>query len=322
MAVEGVPWFVANTDPDPGLLRSLVWAATGGEGIVAGPDFYVTALGAPAAAVVAGPGAAVVQIRTSGATAQAYATRALTETQVDVTPTTPAGPRTDLVILRVEDPNVDGAWPIPDDPTVGPYVSLRMIEDVPVGTTSVQQVPGHEGDAAVTLARLDIPANTTAITQAMITDLRALAKAQEQRLVRYLSGSWATPDLVGPVTDDWEEFPLGAHWDVPVPSWATRAVVEADWAELLKSDTVQATGHVRVELGDAAGSGSAFATNSAGRHHLIAGGEFPVAAADRGTVMTVTLQGKGDTGNTGSLAADVGSTVRCAVTFLETPSTE
>jgi hypothetical protein len=130
-----------------------------------------------------------------GGGSQSYAARMPTVEQVDVPPVTVEGPRSDLVIARVEDPYGGETWPAPEDPTIGPYVFTRVIPDVPAGTTSIRDV--DPDSTAVTLARLDMPPGTTTITAAMVTDLRQLARPRSESFRRYVPG-WPAPDSAPP----------------------------------------------------------------------------------------------------------------------------
>jgi hypothetical protein len=321
MAFDPVPWFVDGGDPTVDTLRTLAYAAGAGrEGIINPTDFNTTALEFPGAGVVVAPGSGVVEVRTQGYGDQAYIVRAATPTQVDCTPNGPAGARSDLVVIRVEDPQVDANWPIPEDPLTGPYTFLRMVEDVPPGTTRLQDV--RPTDSGFAVARIDWLPNASSVTQAMITDLRPISQPRTERLTVYLGGVWSTVDNVGEITDEWETFPLGAVWPVPVPTWATHAQVDAEWVQLTKADTVLASGNVRVSLGDQSGVGLPYRANTAQRHSLVAGATLLLDPAVRGTVQLLSMEGIGDVGNAGTLSADVGTTVKAAVHFYQAPVAE
>ncbi|WP_431959433.1 hypothetical protein [Actinacidiphila sp. bgisy160] len=320
MSWDGVPWYVDGSTTPNEIVRALAWAGAGGdEGIVEATDLRVSALPAPSDAVSVAPGLAVIHLPLGGQGSEAYIARMASGEQVDIEPTDSSGPRSDLIIARIEDPNTDSQWPIPEDPTTGPYVFTRVITGVPTGTTSIHDV--RPDDSAITLARVDLPANTSSVTAAMVTDLRQLTQPRVRRTVSTLTGQWATPDDVGPITDEWEEFPLNATINLRVPTWATRAVLEGTWAGLLKPDTTEARGQLRVRLGDQTVVAN-YCTSSAGRTTLIAGGEVTVAPELRGTVQPVALEGIGTAGYDKPLTADIGTTVQLAVTWVQAPSAD
>lgn len=320
MSWDGVPWYVEGSVTPTEIVRSLAWAAAGGsDGVVEATDLRVTALPSPSDAVSVAPGLGVFHLPLGGQPSEAYVARMASAEQVDIEPTDSSGPRSDLIIARIEDPTLDDQWAIPEDPTLGPYVFTRVISGVPTGTTSIQDV--RPEDTAITLARVDLPANTASVTPAMVTDLRQLTQPRERRTISTLTGQWATTDSVGPVTDDWEEFPLNATVNMPVPKWATRAVLEGTWAGLLKPDATEARGQLRVRLGDQTVVAN-YRTSSAGRTTLIAGGEITVAPELRGTVQPVALEGIGTVGFDKPLTADIGTTVQIAVTWVQAPSAD
>ncbi|MBG7704911.1 hypothetical protein HCJ76_44320 [Streptomyces sp. MC1] len=319
MTWDGIPWFVEGTAASEETLRLVVEAAAcGGEGVVGPADLLVTALDAPGDAVQVAPGAMVVKRRAAtGGGNQSYAARMPTPEQVDIEPTGTDGGRSDLIIARVEDPYGGETWPAPEDPTVGPYVFTRVISDVPPGTTSVLDV--DPDSTAITLARLDIPVSTSAITAAMVTDLRQMARPRSQTSRRYVPGAWSTPDDVGPVTDTWEAFPLGATWTEKVPEWATHVAVHAVITGLLHPDTVEARGQLRVSFGEQHGVGMPYGATQAGRLAVQAGHKFLLDPADRGEMRDIDVEGIGAAGFTGVLRADAYTVLSLEVTYSQEP---
>ncbi|MFF9901222.1 hypothetical protein [Streptomyces longispororuber] len=317
---DGVPWFVEGTATSEETLRLVVAAAAGGgEGIVAPADLVVRALEVPGSAVQVGTGAMIAARARSGAGGQAYAARLPTADLADIEPTTADGPRSDLIIARVEDPYGGETWPLPEDPAVGPYVFTRVIPDVPPGTTSVQDVDASS--TAVTLARVDVPASTAVITQGMITDLRRLARPRVQTVRRYLHGVWSTPDDVGPITDVWEDFPLGARWEEPAPAWATHVTVHAYLTGVLHPDATEALVRLRVSAGEQLGDSFPLTSQHPGRHAAVCGHTFALAPAERGTVLPVAVQGIGTEGAAGLLRADAGTVLAVEITYHQAPVT-
>ncbi|MFF4276114.1 hypothetical protein [Streptomyces sp. NPDC001536] len=319
MAWDGVPWFVEGTVASEETVRLLVEAALcGGEGVIAPADLLVTALDSPGAAVQVAAGAMAAKRRaTGGGGNQSYAARMPTPEQVDIEPTGADGPRSDLVIVRIEDPYGGETWPEPEDPTIGPYVYTRVITDVPTGTTSIHDI--DPTSAAITLARVDLPASTSAVTAAMVKDLRQIARPRTQSARRYLYGAWTTPDDVGAITDAWEVFPLGATWAESVPEWATHVSVHVHLTGLLHPDTVEARGQLRVSLGEQHGVGMPYTAAAAGRVSVQTGHKFTLDPADRGEVLTLTVEGTGTSGVTGVLRADAYTVLSVDVNYVQEP---
>ncbi|MGA5454857.1 hypothetical protein ACPCVO_50780 [Streptomyces umbrinus] len=319
MGWDGIPWFVENTAASEETLRLIAEvAASGGEGIVGRADLVVSALEAPADGVQVGPGAMVAKRHsTAGGGNQAYAARMPTGEQVGIEPTSADGGRSDLVIARVEDPYGGETWPAPEDPEIGPYVFTRVIPDVPAGTTSILDV--DPDSTAVTLARIDLPAGTSAITSGMVKDLRQIARPRTQSGRRYLAGAWTSPDDVGAIKDEWEAFPLGATWTEKVPEWATHVSVHVHLTGLLHPDAVEARGQLRVSFNDQHGVGMPYGVTQAGRVSVQAGHKFLLAPEDRGQMGDIDIEGIGTVGVNGVLRADAYTVLSLDVAYSQEP---
>lgn len=228
MPFDPVPFFVGGgAVHSPEVARTLAYAATGGaQGVVTPGDLKVTATAVPGSTVQVAPGAVVIVNRAAAQTNQSYVARVSTADSVAVSPTNSSGGRTDLIVAQIEDPWLSGEpWQDPANPAVGPYVFTRVIPNVPVGTTRLQDVSGYEGRTAVTLARVTIPANTATITNAMITDLRSLARPRSERQIVAGTPTDATVTLS---TGAWLPFPTTPITGIVIPSWATHAAIRTE----------------------------------------------------------------------------------------------
>ncbi|GBQ03923.1 hypothetical protein SSP531S_54020 [Streptomyces spongiicola] len=323
MPWDSVPWFTeGGAEHSSEVARVLGYAAFGGhEGTIGSADLQVKALSSPAAKIQVRPGACAILNRASGSTYQAYAARLPTTDTVDI-PGTGSAARSDLIVARIENPYSYGeTWPNPSDPKVGPYVFTRVISGVPNTTKSVRQVTGNF--SAITLARIDIPANTSSITQAMIKDLREMANPRRQRQVRYMHGHRTGGDSVGDVKlPAWEEFPQGCRWPIEIPPWATRATIIATWSGLNQKNAKDSYGYLRARLGSATTLITNFDCDWEGtpqRHTFVGGGQIDIPASMRGTVQDGVLEGSGAVAYTGQLLADAGSTMFFDIEFEEAP---
>ncbi|MFB8026030.1 MULTISPECIES: hypothetical protein [unclassified Streptomyces] len=324
MPWDSVPWFTeGEAEHSSEVARLLAYAAfAGAEGIIGNSDLTVRALTTPAAKVRISTGAAAILNRAPGGAYQAYAARLPSADDLDIVPTGSSA-RSDLIVARIENPNSYGeTWPHPSDPANGPYVFTRAISGVPKTTTRVRQV--RPSDSAITLARIDMPANTSTVTQSMIKDLREMANPRRRRVVRALRGTWTTPDAVGDVKyPSWEEFPQGARWDIEVPEWATSATMLGTWAQLDQRNALDSYGRLMVRLGSLETSEVRFHcdfTGSYQRHTLLGGGTVSIPAAMRGTVVDAVMAGCGESGYTGLLEADGGSAAYLDIEFVEDPT--
>lgn len=245
MALDSTPWLIGGgATHSPEVARNLAYAACGGnEGVVGSKDFKIIPFGTPGAGVTALPGTAFILNRSVGGDQQAYTARASTATNVTVSPNTTGAARSDLVVLRVEDPFMAGvSWPTPSDPTAATYNYLRIIQDVPAGTTSIRQLGGS--DSAITLARIDWPANTATVTAGMITDLRKISNSVRDTFIGTCLPTAESKLTPGGGFANW---PPQAVWQTRIPEWATHMTVVGTVSGIkLKRASTSAAGSGRV----------------------------------------------------------------------------
>lgn len=322
---DPVPWFVAGGKHSPEVARLVAYLAGGGSegGVVDATACKVQELAVPGVAVQVMPGPIVVPNRQPGSTYESYAARNPVAEVVPMTAVGSGGERTDLIIARIEDPEMPG---IADDPDGdGPYVFSRVIEGVPATTRRVQEIAGHENDSAVTLARVTRPASTGTVQNAHITDLRELAQPRSKHEVR----------IDNPVADDLlnETLAVGEHWPsspwtVNVPPWATRVRIIATWAQV-QAPVGATQGWLWAILGDGSATPAPTQkvrwdnTNAAGtrRETYVCADDIAVPAELRGKTVDLRLRAYKSGGNdAGRLILDTGSAVSCTLDFLETAS--
>lgn len=316
MAWDSVPWLVGGgAQHSPEVARLLAYAAmAGNEGVIGSGDLKVSALGTPGSAVNVAPGACGILCRATGQQYQMYAGRMATQDTVSIAATGSGSGRSDLVVARVEDPWLSGEpWPDPTTPATGPYIFTRVIPNVPSTTTTVTGL--NLGYSAIPLARIDIPASTATITQAMIVDLRRIANPRRERRL-FTASPTAEQNLTAASYAAW---PSATSWSVAVPSWATQVKIAVTLASIqgLNANTY---GTVRAKLGslftqhvvydlDIASGGSVRTT-------LAVGDTLSVPSALRGTTQTLSMEGLRSSG-TGNLQADLATTVIADVEFVE-----
>lgn len=204
------------------VFRILASAAThDSQGVILPGQMKVVALGTPGAAVTIQPGAVVV--RNHAGYGESYVGRAPSATQVPIAANNTGSVRRDLIIARVIDPDFSPWQPSgsPGAPNTsipnGPYFEPHVISGVPSGTVRASQVVNY---SAVELARVDVPANTSAVTNAHIVDLRSLVSPRTANVYDLVAPSG---DLVLATNEtNWTDWPI-ASIQVPVPRWATHA---------------------------------------------------------------------------------------------------
>src|SRR5688572_22656089 len=168
-----VPWAVGGgADNAIEHARMIPWAIfQGSEGVLGNTDLEVKALTTPGTSVTVSPGGYVVVARGLGQTYESYMGKFGSAVTVPVAANNTGSTRSDLLMLRIEDPHVAGEpWGMPGNVNTGPYREFYIQQAVASTTRSVRQL-GNTW-SAIPLARIDIPANTSTITNAMIVPLR------------------------------------------------------------------------------------------------------------------------------------------------------
>lgn len=342
------PWYIgANARHLPPTIRLLSYSATEGkEGVLAEGHLAVVDLDTPGGAINVLPGGYAVLARHLGGEFESYVGKISIQETVTVNPTTSGGPRTDLVILRVEDPYVTGAgtWAEPADLLNGPYAYVRVIEGVPANTNSVRALSGNW--SAITLARITRPSSTGIVSQSHITDLRSLAKIGGERIIviddppvdpppiaqQYWTES--TPcedgDTHLKTQTTFHNFPAAASWQVPVPTWAAGFDLNA---ALNPQSTGAHWGEARLVINNGAITNDAcgiipavFDVNWGGsvvdplRSIYLVGGTGALQTAHRGKVVNMRLQFRSrDSSEPGNLQANQGTRCNIWINFKRTP---
>ncbi len=334
------PWYIDANARHVGATQRLVafMAMQGEEGVLRDTDLKVTALPTPGAAVNVAPGG--YSVKATHADLELYLGKIPIQEQATVNAVPSTGERTDLVILRIENPSVGETtiWSSPADPLNGPYAHIRVIEGVTAGTNSVKS---HNNTwSAITLAKIIRPANTGVVNPEHITGLRSLADPAQQRI--NIPGQAPPPIAVpDPVVNvpcpGEEELPPAvidwAHWPtvlatLAVPFWATHCRVLA-----LIFNTEARTGRAAGQFRARAAFGSeleytapdefvARAISSSIPNVVLTGmnKELTIRPNWRGQQVTFRLEAKHDSGSGGPLAVTTKTKVQFMPLFLRRPS--
>ena len=323
MTWRGVPWAVG---PDVPQARTLAYyAGRGDEGVGAPGDCAVVAADVPDDTLTVRPGVVGMLARYAGGAGQAYVAQNTDEAPetVTVTPTGAGVTRRDLIAVIVEDPAFAGQ-PDPPDPALGPYVRTVVYEGVPVGTEKLADVDADQ--AGLALALVTLPPSTSTVLPEHLTDLRRLPAARSARETRLLT----LPDVadVNLVSGAYVRFPTDAGWDVDVPWWAVRAILEVTvTGTKVSNDSDPAgswDGRARARLGTLTPEDETWLwppappADTTIPYSFVVGGTVDVPAAMRGTTQTLEVQAYRveNTGNV-QLARGRGTSVLASVTFLE-----
>lgn len=168
MPLDTVPWAVkGGAVISAEVARSFAYAATSGaSGVTQPSDLQVRSQTTPGSTVRVASGVAAIVNTYAGQFGQSYIVRNAGEEDVTISATVGTA-RSDMLVLRIDDPQYGGSTP----PNVasGPYAKFAIISNV--GSSAVAP-PAGIAFPCIPLARIDIPANTGAIAQSMIFDLR------------------------------------------------------------------------------------------------------------------------------------------------------
>jgi len=270
MTTGGVPWYIdQDARHSPKTARFQAWmAARGQQGVITSASCKVSALSTPGAFVTVDPGGFVINSRATAIAFEAYADKFDSQLTLPVTPT-PGASRTDLVILRVENPYAGGvgtgSWPIPADPVGGPYWQARVIEGVtPTNITDVTS--WNNTWTALTLARIK-RTNSSIVQAADITDLRSLVDLSGKRIIDDTLPPTSPPPIASQIytnsihfptvttfshnTTAFTDWPAGGVFSVPIPDWAVECDIFGTFNPQYNNDT---WGEFRFRVGSGTGN--------------------------------------------------------------------
>lgn len=328
MALRPVPWAIGNgAENSVELARAVAFiGSSGSTGVVDPVDFGVTQLPTPGAAVRVKLGTGVIRNTYPGVVGQSYVVQEQSFTDVPVAATGSAGGATKYVYVLITDTQYGGQNP----PSVenGPY------NEYAVTTTLPQNQP------YLLLAKIVQPASTATITNAMITDMRELAMPKRLPLTfarpRVLEDQ-GNRNLVQKVATGGEKFPGGNGdpnaFQVDVPSWATRILIDASWMSVLYKNGTNPFGRYWVEYGLSQGSwpnnqqyefttqqfafDSPSGSNMRADWRLMSSQHLPSKL--RGKTMTVSfMAGRNDTGPNDAVSMDYLGGLGMHITFVQT----
>ena len=279
--------------------------ASGNQGVTEGNDLKVREWSTPGAGVRVGDGSAVV----SGA---AWGQGSYTQYNVGdaIVPIAPTGSsaRSDLVCLRVEDPEYEGNR----DPAADEIGYFHVVSGV---SATAKAVPA--GMTAIPLARLDIPANTATITNAMVTDLRLIANPRRERTL-YTAYPSTLNRLVAQ-NGQWYNWPAAARWKVPIPSWATSAKLLVTLAGLRLSES-DVFANMQTSLGTDTGQTTAIDDDQGAnirRNTVVLADTITLAAALRGTTQELFVRTQPSKSEWGNLGVDSATSLIADIEFTE-----
>lgn len=234
---DSAAWSIDGARIDSELMRVLSYAALGGsEGIITPGDCRVHELDVPGDQIVIDPGALGILNRNGDN--QMYVANARRLTKLDIAPTDSAGGRSDLVVVRMDDPDYPGGPVVPaEDAPTFQYARPFILQNVPPTTTLLSQIGGvaYSGYA---LARIDIPASTGTITDGLITNLRKVANPRRERFSERYNIAYSPNDMgSGGI---WVRYPDVPQTPLDIPEWATEMFIRVDVDGIMARDAALA----------------------------------------------------------------------------------
>jgi hypothetical protein len=289
------------------LVRDL---SNGAEGITQGDDLKVTQRATPGAGVTVGDGSGVIRGR-ANAFQGTYSVCNIGSVNVDIAATGSGSGRSDMLIVRVEDPEYEGSL----NPAIDQVAYFQVISNVSSSATAIP-----DGRTGIPLARIDIPASTSTITNAMITDLRKIANPRRDRRL-YTQSPTGDSALIGSSTA-YTAFSTHAGWNIAIPDWATTVRIRVDVSPIRYS-VADYFGNLRATFG------SLLTLQSTGLDDNQGSGirKIPGITADtltvptlyRGTTQLLRAQANGNSGNAGRINVTSATTFIADVEFEEAP---
>lgn len=312
--LDPVPYFTGadGVKHTAEVVRQALYYSTGGAEGVGGPsDLKVLPLNSPGQGVRVITGGGLMINRYPGGGGQSYSGRNSSETNVTVPSTGSGGGRTDMVVMRVLDPQYEGQPPI--DPNNFQYTRLELIQGVPADVQHFSTLGFNY--PAIALARIAQPLSNAAVQTAHITDLRRLAvirELTEKRLFFPNSNKLMSKTGYG-------AWPFsGVISNVFVPEWATTVdiVATVNGIEFTGSAAVRNTGGVRTVFGTNAAQNGIVSGFGGTRDSIAIVGNHPVTLAQRGTLVSIGLEGYQTVG-AGGIEADYQSGIAVEWTFKQ-----
>ncbi|MEU5490247.1 hypothetical protein AB0G98_21220 [Streptomyces sp. NPDC020196] len=308
MSLYQVPILVNGATHSAEQFRAMVQdLARGAEGITQGTDLKVTQLSTPGTSVQVVDGSGVVRGRVN-AFQGTYAVRNQGAATVPIAATGGSG-RSDMLILRVEDPQYEGSL----NPAVDQINYFQVISGVSSSATTIP-----DGRTGIPLARIDIPASTSTITNAMIKDIRTIANPRRESRLLTQSPATASTAITGS-TLVYSYFSTAAGWSIAIPSWATTVRVKIDVAGL-RLLVNPFYGVLRATFGTSLTlQATTLDDNQSGTRRIssLVADTLTIPDTYRGTTQLLRLQGAGATGNTGQMQVDAAAMLVAQVEFEE-----
>ncbi|MFF6931485.1 hypothetical protein [Streptomyces californicus] len=216
-----------------------------------------------------------------------------------------------MLIVRVQDPQYEGSL----NPATDNINYFQIISNVSSSATTIP-----DGRTGIPLARIDIPASTSTITNAMIKDLRQIANPRRER--QLLTQSPSGQSTVIGASTTFAYFSTAPGWTIAIPDWATTVRIKIDVVPL-RFSVNNYFGSVRATFGSSLTLQETTLDDNQGtgvrRVGTIVADTLTIPSAYRGTSQLLRVQGAGSSGNAGRIQVDSGTALAADVEFTEAP---
>lgn len=301
MTFENTAWAINGSQLGSSLARRAEFAAVGGaQGIVQKADLKVQQLAVPGVGILIGAGVGLISNDYQTVPNETYVVSNPSSHTIPSAEMPAANPsaKSYIVAVVVGDPDFSQTghpWMGSDDPPAGQEITFQYVRptliEVSAGATTL-----NVDYPALVLARIDVPANTTTITNSMIVDLRALARPRQEQHI-FVGNPWtaASPVYIpsGSAFADWGSAQFAPS--VKVPSWAKRAIIVTSINGVRVVDSsVNIAGGIRTQLGSVVGYATSFDLPAgrvgAQRDNFQTAGSYDVSAV-AGTSQVLRVEG-------------------------------
>lgn len=299
MTFNFAPWAIDGARTAAGLARLASYAGGGGRsGVIRPGDLKVTALAVPGQGLRISSGGAYVLNDYLTSPDESYVISNPASHTVLAASMPSSQPTTTryLVCVVVGDPEFDQTghpfMPAGDlDPIVALTYEYVRVVVLPCSSTDDHFDDLNKNYPGIALARLEVPANTTTITNAMITDVRELARPRSEQTL--LSGRPTsvqqplnTTTSPGSAWYEWVDF----RPSITIPKWATHIQILTHITGIGNSG--EAVAEARTVAGAAAGPVETIDVDAAaGRHGIMTVFEQNISAI-AGTTIQLKIQGR------------------------------
>lgn len=342
MTFTSGPWALDGARTPASVARLAQRASVKGSGIVDVGDMKVLALDTPGDGVRVSIGGAALENRYVSDSGQAYVVECASEeiygADENFTGITGQGSlQSHLICVTVGDPNYSVAghpWltttdqdALAADPNLAldfQYVRGWVLKNVPAGVARVEDLPSPPTFPCYALARIDVPASTSAITSGMIVDLREVVNRREKTV--QINVPISTPDVLSVATAyTYETFPDNSSTSVYIPEWATKVYTSSYVYNMVQGSDGYVDAAFRTALRTAAGTFVAASAQSVyydsklgDMKHVIMSGPISIPTAQRGTTCKFSTEATlADTARNNAVATTTRTNVGITLRFVE-----